>query len=134
MKLLFSAVDTLQTVIECPTCGKTGKETMFTECCCKYVLGLLDMRSTQIDSECPLCGGGVGSDEDGTECFQGYCRTHKLHTDFKIRHLRNKEGYCYAYKSCTEESCRYYLPYLATFTNGANWECQHHGLNGRCAA
>jgi hypothetical protein len=92
MKLLFNAVGTLQTVIECPTCGKTGKETMFTACCCKYVLGLLGIHSTQ------------------------------------------RDGYCYAYEDDTQESCKYYLPYRAAFTNGANWECQHHRLDGRCAA
>ena len=47
MKLLFNAVGKLQTAIECPTCKRTGKETMFTECCCKYVLGLMGICSTQ---------------------------------------------------------------------------------------
>jgi hypothetical protein len=50
MKLLFNAAGKLQTAIECPTCGKTGKETLFTECCCKYVLGLLGIHSTQGES------------------------------------------------------------------------------------
>jgi hypothetical protein len=105
MKLVSNAVGTLQTVIECPTCGKTGEETMFTECCCKYVLGLLGIHSIQRNSECPLCGLALRSDEDETGCFQGYCRTYAV-----------------------------FLPYRAAFTNGANWECQHHRLDGRCAA
>ena len=100
----FSAVGKLQTAIECPTCRKTGKETLFTECCCKYVLSLLGIHSTQRDSE-----------------------------DLGLRHQKDNEGFCYAYENCTEESCRYYLPYQAAFTNGANWECQHHRLDGRCA-
>ena len=120
MKLLFNAVGTLQTAIECPTCGKTGKETMFTACCCKYVLSLLGIHSIQRNSECPLCGLAL--------------RTYAVHTDLKRRHLKNKDGYCYAYEDDTQESCKYYLPYMAAFTNGANWECQHHRLDGRCAA
>lgn len=47
MKLQFSAVWQLQTAIQCPVCGRTGEETMFKRCCCKYVLGLLGIRSTQ---------------------------------------------------------------------------------------
>ncbi len=50
--LVINAVDTLQTAIECPTCGKTGEETMFTECCCKYVLSLLGIHSSQRDGYC----------------------------------------------------------------------------------
>ncbi len=130
MKLLFNAVGTLQTAIECPTCGKTGKETMFTECCCKYVISLLGTHSIQRDSECPLCGLALRSDETG--CFQGYCRTYAV--PLKRRHLKNRDGYCYAYEDDTQESCKYYLPYRAAFTDGANWECQHHRLDGRCAA
>lgn len=133
-KLLFSAVGTLQTAIECPTCGKTGKETMFTECCCKYVLSLLSIHSIQRGSECPLCGDDFSGDEDEIGCFQGYCRTYAIHTDLKRRYLKNKDGYCYAYEDDTQESCKYYLPYRKGFSNGCNSECQHHRLDGRCTA
>lgn len=105
MKLLFNAVGKLQTAIECPTCKRTGKETMFAGCCCKYVLGLLGICSTQ-----------KGRDYNA-ETF-----------------LRDKDGYCYAYDDDNQESCKYHLPYRKEFSNGCNSECQHHGLNGQCTA
>jgi hypothetical protein len=105
MKLLFNAAGKLQTAIECPTCGKTGKETMFMGCCSEYMLGLLGILSTQ-----------KGRDYNA-ETF-----------------LRGEDGYCYAYENCNEESCTHYLPYRREFSNGCNSECQHHRLNGQCTA
>jgi ribosomal protein S27E len=134
MTLLFSAVGTLQTAIECPTCGQTGKETMFTECCCKYALSLLGIRSTQMEMKCPLCGDDFSGSEDEIGCYKGYCSTYVIPTDLKSRFLRDEDGYCYAYENCTEEYCTHYLPYRKAFSNGCNTECQHHRLDGRCAA
>ena len=133
MKLLFSADDKLQITIECPTCGKTGKDTMFTECCCKYILGLLNIHSTQGESKCPLCGEGFVSEDDEIGCTKGYCSTNVIPTDLKDRFLKDNEGYCYAYENCNEEFCTHYLPYRGGFTNGNNSVCQHYKLNGRCA-
>ena len=105
MKLLFNAVGKLQTAIGCPTCKRTGKETMFTGCCSEYMLGLLGILSTQ------------RSEDYNAETF-----------------LRGKDGCCYAHEDDNQESCKYYLPYRKEFSNGCNSECQHHGLNGQCTA
>ena len=134
MKLLFNAVGKLQTAIECPTCGRIGKETMFTECCCKYVLSLLGIHSTQMDSKCPLCGEDFISEGDGIGCFKGYCSTNAIPTCLKDRFLKDNEGYCYAYGNCNEEFCTHYLPYIGGFSKDSNSVCQHYGLNGQCTA
>lgn len=133
MKLLFDEDGRLQTTIECPTCGKTGKETMFTECCCEYVLGLLGIHSTQRGSKCPLCGEDFVSEEAEIGCVKGYCSTNAIPTDLKDRFLKDNEGYCFAYENCNEEFCTHYLPYGKEFTNGCSSECQHYRIDGRCA-
>ena len=75
MKLFFSAVGKLQTAIKCPTCQRTGKETMFTGCCSEYMLGLLGIHSTprRLDYD--------------AETF-----------------LRGEDGCCYAYDDDNQES------------------------------
>lgn len=133
MKLLFDEDGKLQTAIKCPTCGKTGEETMFTECCYEYVLGLLGLPSIQRGSKCPLCGENFVSEEVEIGCVKGYCSTNVIPTDLKDRFLKDNEGFCYAYENCNEEFCTHYLPYRKETPNGCNSVCQHYKLDGRCA-
>lgn len=129
MKLQFNGVGQLQTVVICPSCGKTGKNTMFTifgSCCFRYALMRLGIQDRR---KCPLCGENFVTDDDEIGCRPGYCRTNAVPVG---EVLVNGDGMCYAHENCNEEFCKSYEPYNKLFTNGLNYECRHHGLDGRC--
>jgi hypothetical protein len=134
MKLVFNAVGMLQTAIECPTCKRTGKETMFTECCCKYMLSLLGIFNTQGETECPLCGDDFVSDEYEIGCYKGYCSTNAIPTNLKDRFLKDNEGYCYAQGNCNEEFCNHFLPFIGGFSDNSYSVCQYYRYDGQCTA
>jgi hypothetical protein len=126
MKLLFNAVGQLQMVIVCPSCGKAGKDTKFTDCCFRFALMRLGIQDRR---KCPLCDEGFVTDDDEIGCRPGYCSTNAVPVG---EMLRDAEGFCYAYEDCNEEHCKGYKPHPRMFTNGGNSECQHHSLDGHC--
>lgn len=127
MKLQFNAVWQLQTVVICPSCDKEGKDAGFEDCCFRFALLRLGIQDRR---RCPLFGENFVTNGDEIGCRPGYCSTNAIPVG---EMLRSKDGMCYAYENCNEESCKGYKPYPEEFTNGCNSECQHHSLDGRCA-
>lgn len=119
--LRFSAIGKLQTVVICPSCGKSGKDAEFKDCCFRFALMRLGIRDIR---KCPLCG-----DDDEIGCRPGYCSTNAIPVG---EMLRDEDNMCYAYENCNEEYCKGYKPYKEEYTNGCSSECQHHSLGGRC--
>jgi hypothetical protein len=82
--------------------------------------------------KCPTCG----KETVVSKCCFNYVLSvlGLLQLPTKTSFFKNEEGYCYAYKKNTQEKCRGYLPYVETFTNGCNLECQYYGPDGKCSA